>query len=735
MISLRFFLLQYKQWCEFLASKRMLQAALFLTFSIVLCTTPLFVQAQTIAHFTSSSDTPSGVPSQQVLHEPKVQWASRVVRVTSQKSNIGPYSSHQLLGKPNIFARAGVSNPCSWASGKDNNQIPVSITDNIRVGFDVPVPARQIAIAENFNPGAITAVIVRGTTPREMDTVYRAAPRAVPEAWRMLNIVFEARPYKVAEVELVLNVGLVQGINEIDAIALSTSTDTVKPEINTLKGLTNTTKPENLGKAVNSEYEEVFPIITTDGKTLYFCRKQHPDNFGVRREEDIWYAEITEDSLTHVVGWGVAKNIGAPLNNQYPNFVCGILPDGNTMLVGNVYLPNGSVTAGVSLSQKTTSGWGQPTRQYIQDYQVNKQLVNYSLASDGKTLLMALDRNTSLGGMDLFVSFMQSNGKWSPPLNLGREVNTAGDESTVFLASDGMTLYFSSDGHNGYGSNDIFMSRRLDSTWTRWTEPQNLGPSINSSDWDAYFSLPASGEFAYFVSEKNSLGGSDIFRIVVPEGLRPRPVVLISGRVLDARTKKPIGGAAIRYESLTTGRELGIAHSDSLTGRFQISLPVGELYGFRAEADRYVSVNENIDLRSLQKYQEVKRDLRLVQLEKGQSVVLNNIFFETGKWELKPESDPELRRVVDMMTRNPSLNITIAGFSDNVGSKKNNIELSRKRAEAVYKYLETLGIDRKRVLSKGFGEDKPVGTNDSEEGRQQNRRVEFIIDAVAMTEK
>jgi outer membrane protein OmpA-like peptidoglycan-associated protein len=699
---------------------------LFVCLGILFCC-GVQITAQGKPHITDGSN---------VVEEPKVQWASRVVRVTSQKSNIGAYSSVQLLGKPNILSRAGMTNPCSWASGKDNNQIPVSITDNIRVGFTVPVAARQVAIAENVNPGAITAVIVRGSTPRELDTVYRAQPKTLTESWRMLNIFFEARPYKVSEVEIVMNVGLVAGVNEIDAIALSTSLDTVKPEINLLRGVASTAKAENLGKAINSEFEEVFPIISTDGKTLYFCRKQHPDNIGIRKEEDIWYSEMIEDSVTHVLGWGKAQNIGAPLNNSFPNFVCGVLPDGNTMLVGNVYLPNGSVTMGVSLSQKTTTGWGMPTRQVIQDYHVNnKPIVNYSLASDGKTLLMALDRSTSIGGMDLFVSFMQGNGKWSPPLNLGRDINTAGDESTVFLAGDGMTLYFSSDGHNGYGSNDIFMSRRLDSTWTRWSEPQNLGPTINSSDWDAYFSLPASGEFAYFVSEKNSLGGSDIFRIVVPESLRPRPVVLISGRVLDARTKKPLGGATIRYESLTTGRELGVAHSDSLTGKFQISLPAGELYGFRAEAERYASINENIDLRALQKYQELKRDLRLVQLEKGQSVVLNNIFFETGKWDLKSESDPELKRVVEMMQRNPSMKITIAGFTDNVGTKKNNIELSRKRAESVFLYLDALGIDRKRVATKGFGTEKPIGTNDSEEGRQQNRRVEFIIESVSISEK
>lgn len=667
--------------------------------------------------------------------EPKVQWASRIVRVTSQKSNIGAYSSHQLLGKPNILSRAGITNPCSWASGKDNNQIPVSITDNVRVGFAVPVTARQVAIAENFNPGAITAVIVRGSTPRELDTVYRAPAKRLPLAWRMLNIFFTPPPFKVSEVELVMNVGMVEGVNEIDAIALSPSLDTIKPEINILRGVSANIKPENLGTAINSEFQELLPLIAPDGKTLYFCRKFHPENIGLLGQEDIWFSEMIEDSLSHRIGWSKAKNIGEPLNNASSNFVSGILPDGNTMLLGNVYLSDGTMKEGFSLSKRTRTGWGMPVRQIMQDYHKNnKPNVSYALAADGKTFLMALDRETSVGGSDLFVSFLQPNGKWSPPMNLGRDINTAGDESTLFLASDGVTLYFASDGHNGFGLHDIFMSRRLDSTWTHWSEPQNLGPSINSDDWDGYFSLPASGEFAYFVSNNNSFGDGDIFRIVVPEALRPRPVVLVSGRVIDARTKKPIIGAIIRYESLTTGRELGIAHSDSLTGKFQISLPAGELYGFRAEAEQYASVNENIDLRSLQRYQELKRDLRLVQLAKGQSVVLNNIFFDTGKWDLKSESNPELKRVVEMLQKNPAMNITIAGFSDNVGTKKNNIELSRKRAEAVLAFLDGFGIDRKRIAAKGFGEEKPVSTNDSESGRQQNRRVEFIIETVTATE-
>lgn len=663
--------------------------------------------------------------AQQSQTEPQVQWASRIVRISSQLKPTGQYSAEQLLGKPNIISRAGETNPCSWASGKDIIRTPVSITDIIRVAFVYPVVARQVVVAENFNPGAITAIIVYGKDKKDRDTVYRAQAEARPEQWRMLTVTFPAPSYKVQEVEIVTNVGLVPGQNEIDAIGLGTTADSIRAEIRLVHGLDEISPPENLGKKINSEAEEVLPIISPDGRTLFFCRKGHEDNTGPNKHEDIWFSTLQEID-GEKPEWGTAQNIGSPLNNVSPNFACSIMPDGNTMLVGNVYLPGGRMGSGVSLSYRTASGWGVPVKQVITDYQTAKPLVNYSLAADGKTLLMALERSNSLGGLDLYVSFLLQDGKWSIPKNLGNDVNTAGDESTIFLASDGKTLYFSSDGHNGYGSSDIFVTRRLDTSWARWTEPQNLGPTINTIEWDAYFSLPASGEYAYFVSERNSFGGSDIYRAPIPEALRPRPVVLISGKTLDAKYKRPLG-AIIRYELLSNGKEIGIARSDSLTGNYSISLPAGELYGFRAEADGFVSVNENIDVRKLTRYQEMNRDLRLVKIEKGQSVLLNNIFFETGKWDLQAESRPELMRVVGLLKKNSTLTIVVAGYTDNIGNKKNNQTLSQKRAQAVFEFLQKNGISVARLSAKGFGDENPIAENDSEQGRQQNRRVEFII--------
>ncbi len=651
--------------------------------------------------------------------QPAVQWASRVVKVSSQLKSHGQYSSFQLLGKPNILSLANKdSNPCSWTAAIDGQQhtIMPDLKETVRVGFAQPARARQVAVAENLNPGAIGEIIVYGTKG-EKDTVYRATPGTIDERWRVLNVFFNPPPFLVSEVELVVYTGMVLGWNEIDAIALGTTTDSIRAEINLVPGAPTNIAPENLGSRINSEYDEYFPIISSDGKTLYVARNDHPDNIGGKKT-DIWYSDLQPDGY-----WGALQNIGAPLNNSNTNFVCSIMPDGNTMLVGNLYYGNGGTGPGISISNRTKDGWSFPQMLVINEFHNRGVYVNYFMAADGRTLMMAIERDETYGGTDIYVSFLLEDGNWSKPLNLGKDVNTAADESTVFLAPDNRTLYFSSEGHNGYGSHDIFMSRRLDDTWMKWSEPQNLGPGINTPDWDAYFSIPASGEYAYLVSGSNSFGGSDIFRVPLPRALQPRPVVLMSGTVLDAKTGKPIE-ADIVVQTLIEGTPVSLARSNPTTGKYTISLPSGDVYSFYAQASGYFAVNENIDLLRQSEYAEQSRDLRLVPVEAGQSIDLNNIFFETGKWTILPESAYELERIVDLLTRNSRMQITIIGHTDDVGSEQNNLRLSEKRAGAVVDYLVERGIKKNRLRYQGVGEAKPAAEGD----REKNRRVEFRID-------
>jgi outer membrane protein OmpA-like peptidoglycan-associated protein len=294
------------------------------------------------------------------------------------------------------------------------------------------------------------------------------------------------------------------------------------------------------------------------------------------------------------------------------------------------------------------------------------------------------------------------------------------------LAADGVTLYFASTGYSSYGSDDIYMTKRLDDTWQNWTEPQNLGPSINTSSADLNFTMPASGDYAYLVTDNQAIGGSDIFRVKLPEVLKPKPVVLIKGKVIDAKTGKPIA-ANVKYENLNTATEVGIANAEPKTGNYAIILPCGANYGFMATAPGYIAENQNLDLSSSGSYSEIQKNLVLVPIEIGQKIRLNNLFFETGKFELKPTSTPELTRIVNFLKLNMNVKIEISGHTDNVGKEADNLLLSQNRAKAVAEYLTANGIDISRIQYKGYGSTQPYGLNDTDTNRALNRRVELKI--------
>ncbi|SFD97591.1 OmpA family protein [Spirosoma endophyticum] len=506
---------------------------------------------------------------------------------------------------------------------------------------------------------------------------------------------------------------------------------------------------ENLGNLVNSEYNEINPMISPDGKTLYFARISHPNNtHGTKGSQDIWYAKL--DTLTNK--WGPAQRMGQPLNKDEYNCAYSITPDGNTMLIKGQYDKGNYETRGFSISKRTAAGWAAPQKIDIPGY-VNMSKGQFDcgfMSADGKVLLMAFSEKKNSKEDDLYVIFRQKDGSWTKPMNLGPEVNTKFTETTPFLAPDGATLYFSSDREGSLGSNDIYVCKRVDKTWKHWSKPINLGPKVNTDGYDAYYTLAASGDYAYLTTFKNTLGKGDIVRVKLSDGsstdqpskvgsgddiagktgadaTRPDPVALISGKVIDQITGKPVE-ARIIYQTLPDGAEAGEATSDPLTGEYKIVLPYGQKYTMRAVAKDFIAEGDNIDLTKMQGYQEIKgKDLKLASIEPGHVVPLNNIFFDTGKSELRPESAPELDRLVITLNEFPKMTIEMRGHTDNTGSNEINNKLSQDRADAVREYFISKGIEPDRIASKGFGETKPVATNDTDEGRQKNRRVEFVI--------
>ncbi|MCX7737333.1 MAG: OmpA family protein [Candidatus Kapabacteria bacterium] len=476
-------------------------------------------------------------------------------------------------------------------------------------------------------------------------------------------------------------------------------------------------EPQNLGSGVNSSCDELLPIISADGKTLYFCRDNCKENFG---GQDIWVSRLKPNGI-----WSNATNVGSPLNNEHNNFVISVTPDGNTLLLGNVYHKDGTVGPGISISKKIQGGWSFPERVIIKDYYNISSSGSFFLANDGRTLLMTAQRDDSYGKKDIYVSFLNDDDTWSSPMNLGAAINSAEEEISPFLASDGVTLYFSSEGRGGFGSADVFISRRLDDSWQNWTPPENLGPTINTTEWDAYYKVTAEGDWAYFVSDKNTFGGSDIFRVLLPEHLRPKPVVLMKGRVISYKSRVPLS-AKIVYNIIPESKPVGKSATDPDNGYYEITLPSGAHYEYFAESEGYISANWNLDLKLLTKYKEIEQNLELIPTADS-IFCIRNVFFERAKSVLNKQAIADIQVGIDFLKENPDCVVEISGHTDITGSAQINEALAEKRAKVVADYFVSQGIPEDRIILKAFSFTKPVISNDTDEGRALNRRVEFLV--------
>jgi len=526
--------------------------------------------------------------------------------------------------------------------------------------------------------------------------------------------------------------------------------------------LTAQNMPESIGSAVNTEYSELNPVMSPDGKTLYFGRKNHPQNkFGMAGTEqiagsqDIWYSE------SFMGAWTTARRLSESLNRDQYNTIYSVSPDGQIILVKGVYVNGQYETRGFSIAKKSATGWGVPQKLDIPKYEkLSRGKNEYGfLTNDSKVLLMAFSEKKNSDEDDIYASFLEKDGSWSEPMNLGDGVNTNFTETTPFLAADGKTLYFSSNREGGKGSNDIWVCKRKDDTWIHWTEPTNIGEPVNTDQYDAYYTISAAGDYAYFISSNNSVGKKDIFRLKLDQpnpietpttttipmtggeknpqpdktkSLKTEPVVLVSGKVTDQKTGKVPENAQIIYEDLTNGKELGVAIPDPITGIYKVVLPYGKNYGITTKIEGYISTSENIDLSKITgKYLEIEgKDMTVIptkNVEVGTKIQMKNIFFEFGKAILQPASFYELNRLASFFKENTKLITEISGHTDNLGTDLVNNKLSQERADVVRNYLLTQGVPAGFLTAKGYGKTKPKVANDTPENQAINRRVEFEI--------
>ena len=355
-------------------------------------------------------------------------------------------------------------------------------------------------------------------------------------------------------------------------------------------------------------------------------------------------------------------------------------------------------------------------------------------------MLLSAERDDTYGQRDLYVTFQRQNGTWSEPMNLGGDINTVGEEESPFLAEDTKTLYFSTNGLSGYGGKDIYVSQRLDNTWTKWSEPENMGSGINKEGDDEYFSIPTTGEYAFFTRGEEG-EDMDIFTFKVEDLFvdKAGPVyesmrhlieeavtITIQGTVVDAKTEEVVPGANVLIERLPDGVDIGTTISDD-KGFYSLTVLPGARYGIVPTAEGYFSQSENFDFNNVTKIDTINQDLSLVPKGEGLAVRFNNIFFDFDKAKLQTSSYPELGRVFKLMQDGTLKSIVIAGHTDSIGAADYNLSLSKKRARAVYNYFLERGIAKDRLEYIGYGETKPAVANDTKANQAKNRRVEFTI--------
>lgn len=497
-------------------------------------------------------------------------------------------------------------------------------------------------------------------------------------------------------------------------------------KISLVYGLGSMANAENstfkMHESINSPFKEISPVLATDGSLLFFCREGDPQNVGYRQrkhDQDIWLSRRQGNGT-----FGPAEHIDAPFNTTGYDFPVAFFSDTQTLYVGNAYSSDGKSKPGISKSQLLDGKFSFPEALIIEDFYNEVNLVSYSVSTDQKILIMSLQRKDTRGKSDLYASFLKGDGKWTRPKNLGDDLNSADSELTPHLADDSRTLYFASNREGGYGSFDIYVARREDDSFTKWSTPTNLGRKFNSKASDVTLTLTSDGTQALLAVDI-APGNKDFQIKTIPENLRPIKPKVISGTVAD------LDGNALEANVLAEklGGETIVARARSSLpdGKFSIMLVEGTKYGLHAEKENYAPVSVSIDLTKRSTNSQPVIRLTLVPLEAGSKIRLNNVFFASNSAQLSKISHSELNRLVLLMKANASLKIEIGGHTDNVGSAGANQKLSARRAASVRNYLLAQGIAASRISARGYGTTKPSTSNATAKGRSLNRRVEFSI--------
>lgn len=496
---------------------------------------------------------------------------------------------------------------------------------------------------------------------------------------------------------------------------------------------------------VNSAYDETDPVISPDGKTLFFTRSNDAQNTGgIRDPGDIWFSILMDDNT-----WSAPVNAGDVLNDRTYNAVAGFSADGSDMFLMNHFDPSGDAarTQGLSVSHKSGEGWSRPRNISIPFFRNESPFISGYITPDESVFVYSAENYGTVGVEDIYVTLKDASGNWTEPKDLGTTINTQFQELSPFLSADKKTLYFSSNGRRGLGSFDVYRSTRLDDTWENWTTPVNIGEPFNSVGRDLYFSQYPDLGLTLYTATVNSDGYGDI-RCYRPDSLQNQipiqhPIISATSDTVNIRPNVYDSSRSNAIEVLGTvidavsGRTIP-AHLLFTSGTdqhpvdakpdegFHLQLSSIGSYDVKIESAGYISTLETLDLNTVQ-MNKVDVSFKLQPVKKGATVTLKNVLFAQGTTDLLPSSYPELDVVVNFMQENPRVEIGLAGYTDNRGSAVLNLQLSQDRVDKVKDYLVSKGISKKRISGKGYGSAHPIASNDTEESRRLNRRVEFTI--------
>jgi outer membrane protein OmpA-like peptidoglycan-associated protein/Tol biopolymer transport system component len=471
-------------------------------------------------------------------------------------------------------------------------------------------------------------------------------------------------------------------------------------------------QPLNLGAAINTKDREYFPALTADGSSLIFSRT-------VNGNEDFYITHQTADKK-----WSSATPLSNQINTAQNEGAQSISPDGMYLFFTGCNREDGFGSCDLYVSHKNGRDWDKP---FNLGAAVNSPAWDSqpAVTPDGSTLYFVSNRPGGLGGYDIWKTTLNTEGEWTKPTNLGPEINTSFDEMTPFIHPDGKTLYFSSNGWPGLGNMDIYYSRAQDNG--TWEKPQNMGYPINTFSEETGLMVTPDGSKGMFSSVmKDGFGDMDIYSFDLPAIAKPLPITYVKGIVRDKETKNFLE-AKVQVVNLKTKETKFNDFTSKDNGEFLAVMPLGSTYAFNAIADGYLFYSDNFELNTAATGKPYILEIYLDRLKAGGNVILKNIFFDTNKYELLPASVTELTSLLELLQANQTISIEIQGHTDNVGNAAENQKLSLQRAKAVYDYLASNKIEAGRLSFKGFGATVPIAKNDTENGRQKNRRTSFQI--------